>query len=102
MFLVETRGSGCYFFNTTADKDVVNAANGTPEGQFPFLIGEHPLIQKIGLLVRKVAVTDATILIIGESGTGKELVARAIHAASPRADRPFIPVNCAIPAELLE
>jgi len=81
----------------------VNAANGTPEGHSPFLIGEHPLIQKIGLLVRKVAVTDATILIMGESGTGKELVARAIHAASPRADRPFIPVNCgAIPAELLE
>ena len=81
----------------------MNAANGTPEGHTPFLIGEHPLIQKIALLVRKVAVTDATILIMGESGTGKELVARAIHAASPRADRPFIPVNCgAIPAELLE
>src|SRR6266704_1756420 len=75
MFLVETRGSGCYFFNTTADKDVVNAANGTPEGHTPFLIGEHPLIQKIGLLVRKVAVTDATILIMGESGTNKELAA---------------------------
>ena len=76
--------------------------NALLEGS-PQLIGEHPLIQKIGLLVRKVAVTDATILIMGESGTGKELVARAIHAASPRADRPFIPVNCgAIPAELLE
>src|SRR5438045_8396809 len=55
------------------------------------------------MLVKKVAVTEATILIMGESGTGKELVARAIHAASTRIDRPFIPVNCgAIPAELLE
>jgi two-component system, NtrC family, response regulator AtoC len=67
------------------------------------LIGEHPLIQKISQLVRKVAPTDATILIMGESGTGKELVARAIHTLSTRGDRPFIPVNCgAIPAELLE
>ncbi len=70
---------------------------------FPALIGEHPLIQKIGALIRKVAATDATILIMGESGTGKELVARAVHGQSPRVDRPFIPVNCgAIPAELLE
>jgi transcriptional regulator with PAS, ATPase and Fis domain len=69
----------------------------------PLLIGEHALVQKISQLVRKVAPTDATILIMGESGTGKELVARAIHALSQRADRPFIPVNCgAIPAELLE
>jgi transcriptional regulator with PAS, ATPase and Fis domain len=80
----------------------VSTVNGAPES-YPYLIGEHPLIQKITLLVRKVATTDATILIMGESGTGKELVARAIHACSPRSDRPFIPVNCgAIPAELLE
>ncbi len=70
---------------------------------FPALIGEHALIQKIGALIRKVASTDATILIMGESGTGKELVARAVHGYSTRAERPFIPVNCgAIPAELLE
>ena len=70
---------------------------------FPFLIGQHPLIQKIQVLIKKVTATDATVLVMGESGTGKELVARAIHALSPRADRPFIPVNCgAIPAELLE
>jgi transcriptional regulator with PAS, ATPase and Fis domain len=60
-------------------------------------------VQRIGQLVKKVAPTDATILIMGESGTGKELIARAVHALSPRVDRPFIPVNCgAIPAELLE
>ncbi len=69
----------------------------------PYLIGEHPLIQKINQHITKVAATDATVLLMGESGTGKELVARAIHMQSPRADRPFIPVNCgAIPAELLE
>jgi len=80
----------------------VSVTNGAAEG-YSHLIGEHPLIQKITQLVRKVATTDATILIMGESGTGKELIARAIHALSTRVDRPFIPVNCgAIPAELLE
>jgi two-component system response regulator AtoC len=70
---------------------------------YPPLIGEHPLVQRIGQLIKKVAPTDATILIMGESGTGKELVARAVHALSPRVDRPFVAVNCgAIPAELLE
>jgi transcriptional regulator with PAS, ATPase and Fis domain len=80
---------------------VSNPASG-PEIE-PYLIGEHPLIQKITQLVAKVAATDVTVLIMGESGTGKELVARAVHASSLRAERPFIPVNCgAIPAELLE
>ena len=67
------------------------------------LIGQHPLMGRIQTLIRKVAVTDATVLITGESGTGKELVARTIHALSLRAQRPFVPVNCgAIPTELLE
>jgi transcriptional regulator with PAS, ATPase and Fis domain len=71
--------------------------------EFPFLIGNHPVMLSIQTLIKKVTATDATVLIMGESGTGKELVARALHALSPRADHPFIPVNCgAIPAELLE
>jgi len=67
------------------------------------LIGDHPRMQRVRALIDRVGPTDATVLVLGESGTGKEVVARAIHAASPRADKPFVAVNCgAIPAELLE
>ncbi len=65
--------------------------------------GESPTITHIHSLIRQVAVHDSSVLILGESGTGKEVVARAIHNASPRRNRPFIAVNCgAIPADLLE
>ncbi len=54
-------------------------------------------------LVSKVSPTDTTVLLTGESGTGKEVVARAIHAASPRSDKPFLAINCAaLPEQLLE
>jgi len=67
------------------------------------ILGEHPLTRKIAMLIRKVGPTDASILVMGESGTGKELVARGVHACSPRASRPFIAVNCgAIPPGLFE
>jgi transcriptional regulator with PAS, ATPase and Fis domain len=67
------------------------------------MIGQHPLIQRIQMLVRKVAGTDATVLISGESGTGKELIARNVHTLSNRKEGPFIALNCgAIPGELLE
>ena len=70
---------------------------------YRLLIGQHPNIERIQSLMRKVAVTNATVLISGESGTGKELVARQIHTLSGRAEGPFIALNCgAIPAELLE
>ena len=68
-----------------------------------YFVGEHTLIQRIQSLIRRVAATDATILISGESGTGKEIVARIIHNLSSRADRPFVPINCAaIPNDLME
>jgi sigma-54 specific flagellar transcriptional regulator A len=67
------------------------------------LIGNHPTVIKLRVLIERVAVTDATVLITGESGTGKEVVANAIHALSPRRARAFVPVNCAaIPHDLLE
>ncbi|NTU59484.1 MAG: sigma-54-dependent Fis family transcriptional regulator [Deltaproteobacteria bacterium] len=67
------------------------------------IIGRSPVIRRVLEVVRRVARTDATVLLEGESGTGKELFARAIHAESARAQGPFIAVNCgAIPGELLE
>jgi sigma-54 specific flagellar transcriptional regulator A len=67
------------------------------------LVGDSPAMCRVRGLIRQVAGFDTNVLITGESGTGKELVARAIHAASERADRPFVAINCgAIPAELLE
>jgi two-component system NtrC family response regulator/two-component system nitrogen regulation response regulator GlnG len=67
------------------------------------LIGNSSPMQEVYKLIGQVAPTDVTVLIQGESGTGKELVARAIYTHSNRADKPFLPVNCAaIPEDLLE
>jgi two-component system response regulator HydG len=67
------------------------------------LIGNHPSIRAVKELVRQVAPTSATVLILGESGTGKELVASAIHSLSERRGGPYIKLNCAaLPETLLE
>ncbi len=67
------------------------------------IIGESGAMQEVLSLVRRVAPSDATVLIRGESGTGKELIAQAIHYASPRAAGPLVRVNCAaLPETLLE
>ena len=67
------------------------------------LLGRNEKMREVSDLIERVADTDVTVLIRGESGTGKELVARAIHASSPRHDKPFVKVNCAaLPSELLE
>ena len=70
---------------------------------FPGIIGESLAMRGLLSLIKKVAPTDSTVLILGESGTGKELVATSIHDNSEREDKPFIKLNCAaIPEELLE
>ena len=67
------------------------------------LVGKSEALRQVHDTVARIAGTRASVLITGESGTGKELVARAIHGNSPRADRPFVKVNCAaIPEELIE
>lgn len=67
------------------------------------IVGRSDKMEEIFRLVERVAPARSTVLIQGESGTGKELVAKAIHEASPRADKPFVAVNCSnIPTELLE
>mgnify|MGYP001213148625 CR=1 FL=1 len=66
-------------------------------------IGGSPAMQQVFEQLRQVGPSRATVMITGETGTGKELAARAIHAASPRRDELFVPINCAaIPADMLE
>ncbi len=70
---------------------------------FPRIVGESPAMKEASQMAQRVAAADSTVLLLGESGTGKELFARAIHHLSPRADRPFVALNCAaIPEGLIE
>ncbi|MQA29638.1 MAG: response regulator [Luteitalea sp.] len=69
----------------------------------PQIVGEDAKLKHVTIALHRAAATDATVLLEGESGTGKELFARALHALSPRADGPFVAINCAaIPEQLLE
>jgi len=69
----------------------------------PQLVGDDSSLRKVFASLQRAASTDTTVLIEGESGTGKELFARSLHALSPRADAPFVAINCAaIPDTLLE
>jgi two-component system response regulator HydG len=65
------------------------------------LVGAAPEVQQVLEVVRRVAPTKATVLVVGEAGTGKEHIAQALHEASPRRDRPFVRVNCAALSEVL-
>ncbi len=73
------------------------------KADFRTIVGSSKEMEKVFEVIRKVADTEAAVLITGESGTGKELVARSIHANSSRRESPFVAINCAaIPRDLLE
>lgn len=75
----------------------------SPAQAIPTMVGESEAMMHLQSKIRKLARSQAPVFIQGESGTGKELVARQIHALGPRAEGPFVPVNCgAIPSELME
>ena len=79
-------------------KEEMAARRGAPR-----IIGEDAKLRHVLQQLHRAAATDTTVLLEGESGTGKELFARALHALSPRADHPFVAINCAaIPDNLLE
>lgn len=79
-------------------KHQVNRLEGAPR-----LVGKTLAMQKVNMLIEKVAPTNSTVLILGETGTGKELVARALHEHSTRAENPFVAINCgALPETLIE
>ena len=86
----------------TAEAEYLREAVKTLGG-FDQILGQSPALKEVLRDIEQVAGTDATVLILGETGTGKELIARAIHAASRRQNKPLITVNCAaIPAALME
>src|SRR5690242_9694743 len=79
-------------------KEELAARRGAPQ-----IVGEDSRLKLVTVSLHRAASTDTTVLLEGESGTGKELFARALHALSPRADGPFVAINCAaIPETLLE
>jgi two-component system response regulator HydG len=84
-----------------AGEVTVLAAEFRERYRFENIIGRSAAIRDVLGRIVRIAPTDATVLITGESGTGKELVAKAIHANSKRADRPFVTVNCAAISETL-
>ena len=73
----------------------VGAIKASDDFVFPAVISRSPVMQTMYRKLRRVSPTDLAVLIEGESGTGKELTAKAIHANSKRADKPFFPLNCA-------
>lgn len=90
-------------FVAEQERDYRQSRNAGKTGSFEGMLGASPPMQTVFDAVRKVANSDAPVLLQGESGTGKELAARAIHRLSKRKEAPFVPINCgAIPGTLIE
>jgi two-component system response regulator AtoC len=87
----------------TLERAAAAAAADAARSSAPETLWLGPALREVRTVIDRVAGTDVTVLIQGESGTGKEVVARALHAASPRSRAPFVKVNCAaLPGDLLE
>jgi DNA-binding NtrC family response regulator len=87
----------------TVRRELRQLRSAASERRLASIVGKTTAMQGVFRLIERVAPTRATVLVTGETGTGKELVARAIHDASPRSQKPFVAVNCsAIPSTLLE
>jgi len=87
------------------ENEIMQLTQGLPPEvpEFSHIVHRSKEMKKVVALARRLAAYDVPVMILGESGTGKELLARAIHASSPRSSGPFVAVNCgAIPAELVE
>ncbi len=88
---------------TRLQRENVQLRRALKRYDLPNVIGKSEKMHKVMDVITQVAASRATVLITGESGTGKELVAKTIHATSPRADRPFVPINTgSMPVDLLE
>jgi len=86
--------------NRTLRAQLADARGHRPDGG---IVGSAPALRRVMELVRQAAPSSATVLLLGESGTGKELFAQALHSLSPRADGPFVAVNCgALPESIIE
>lgn len=87
---------------TLENRELRSAASGRDKLEAR-LMGRAEIMVDLRRQIRAVAPTDADILIIGDTGTGKEVAARALHAISPRSEKPFVAINCgALPADLIE
>ena len=84
---------------TSARRDAVGDTGGPRASDS--MIGRGPAMQRVFAMIEAIAGTSSTVLVTGESGTGKEMAARAIHRLSPRAERPFVAVNCGALTETL-
>ena len=103
--LKDTEGKVLGGVETFRDMSLVEELRKELEGRFQVgdIVSRNPGMHRIFRILPQVAESDSTVLIQGETGTGKELLAKAIHALSPRRDKPFVPVNCgAFPDTLLE
>lgn len=93
----------CFERSRLQQENYVLRREVTAQGGLEGLVGQSEAMRLVCERLKRIAPTPSTVLLLGESGTGKEVAARALHRMSPRADGPFVPVNCAaIAADLIE